>query len=341
MIASKAATSWRNLVGVVLPDTNLVSLIFEVVAEGSGIEEGRLVETAIRGQRVLFQVVEGASKEELLLQKNSYGYARAKARKIGRWNASTGRFESVGWIPLVNEPVFLVEEGEASFAPEAIGQFPGTDYPVRLSVKELVTHNAAILGILGTGKTMLAMELVERMMAENVRVICLDITGEYASLLPLDGSDLEVSQRLANLQAVGAAGRTNFQRNKQEGGSVTSFRDQLREQLQAFLNAEGSGQLLIFDPSDFEVWQQDTQMYQNAAGMSSLTPAEITRIVAELILGEVQSQGVTDQPRVCLVLEEAHSLVPEWNSVATEGDRTAVNGTARAILQGRKYGLGC
>ena len=45
--------------------------------------------------------------------------------------------------------------------------------------------------------------------------------------------------------------------------------------------------------------------------------------------------------RACLVYEEAHSLVPEWNSVVNEGDKNATSGTARAILQGRKYGLGC
>jgi hypothetical protein len=40
-------------------------------------------------------------------------------------------------------------------------------------------------------------------------------------------------------------------------------------------------------------------------------------------------------------LEEAHSLVPEWNSTTNDTERYAANGTARAILQGRKYGLGC
>lgn len=50
---------------------------------------------------------------------------------------------------------------------------------------------------------------------------------------------------------------------------------------------------------------------------------------------------MTENARLCLVLEEAHSLVPEWNSVAHDGDRNATNGTAKAILQGRKYGFGC
>lgn len=74
--------------------------------------------------------------------------------------------------------------------------------------------------------------------------------------------------------------------------------------------------------------------------MVQLTPTEITRIVAEIAL-EVCSTSITDQARMCVVLEEAHSLIPEWNAVVSDGDKAATNGTAKAILQGRKYGLGC
>lgn len=34
-------------------------------------------------------------------------------------------------------------------------------------------------------------------------------------------------------------------------------------------------------------------------------------------------------------------MVPEWSSAVAEGDKAASNGSSRAILQGRKYGLGC
>ena len=33
-------------------------------------------------------------------------------------------------------------------------------------------------------------------------------------------------------------------------------------------------------------------------------------------------------------------MIPEWNSVADEGDKNASNGIAKIILQGRKYGFG-
>jgi DNA helicase HerA-like ATPase len=41
-----------------------------------------------------------------------------------------------------------------------------------------------------------------------------------------------------------------------------------------------------------------------------------------------------------MVLEEAHSLIPEFNSVTSKVEELAVAGTARALLQGRKYGMG-
>lgn len=111
--------------------------------------------------------------------------------------------------------------------------------------------------------------------------------------------------------------------------------------MKTFLNEGCLDKLLILDPEEFEVWRQDSKPYQNVASMESLTPTEITRTITEGVLEELQDKGTTDQARVCIVFEEAHSLVPEWNSVAAEGDKTASNGTAKAILQGRKYGLGC
>ena len=67
---------------------------------------------------------------------------------------------------------------------------------------------------------------------------------------------------------------------------------------------------------------------------------ETTQVIAETLLALV-SDEFSARARVCLVFEEAHSLIPEWNSAVKDGESSAANGTARAILQGRKYGLGC
>lgn len=51
-------------------------------------------------------------------------------------------------------------------------------------------------------------------------------------------------------------------------------------------------------------------------------------------------RGKNIPAKLCVVFEEAHSLVPEWNQVAQKDDPGEVNRTARAILQGRKFGMG-
>jgi len=58
-------------------------------------------------------------------------------------------------------------------------------------------------------------------------------------------------------------------------------------------------------------------------------------------LSQTQLQaGMNIPAKLCIVFEEAHSLIPEWNQVVVDADKGYVNATARTILQGRKYGLG-
>jgi hypothetical protein len=339
----------QSLVGLVAPDTSTQTLFFEVVNPHIGLQEGRLVETRIGGQTVTYQVVNGFTKEEIVYQKNTFGYARAQAQKIGEWSQQANQFRIARWLPEANSPVFLKSVGAFSARSDAIGHFPGTNYAVTLrkdngqetGIQSLVTHNTAILGILGVGKTSLALELVERIMAKGIKVICLDLTNQYANeLVPYyDASGEDVA--IQRLRAIGASGKTKVKQNVEEGGSIRDFSLALGAELKTFLDPKNPASVKIFNPAQFEVWRQDSKPYKQTASMASLTAAEITQIISEATLQLLLEQRMTDQARVCIVYEEAHSLVPEWNSAVAEGDRSAANGTARAILQGRKYGLGC
>lgn len=336
----------QSIVGITAPDTTLEKLYFEVVKE-DGVEEGRLVDVFIGRRLVTYQLVNGITREEIVQQKNTHGYARAQAQKIGEWDAGAKRFRVVKWLPRPNAPVFL--KTTTAFRPEidAIGHFPGTDYGVTLrrnnekevGLHSLVTHNTAILGILGVGKSSIALELVERMLAENIKVICLDLTNQYAMGLAPYYNAAQEDIAIKKLQSIGQQGKAIVKKNVEEGGSRVAFENEILAQLGAFI--KGSDRLRIFNPAQFEVWKQDSKPYQDTASMATLTPAEITHVISDATLQIVSSMGMTDQARVCLVYEEAHSLVPEWNSAVAEGDRASSNGTARAILQGRKYGLGC
>ena len=329
------------LVGLVAPDTSIERLFFEVVKEG-GLEEGRLVEVQIGKRVVTYQLVNGLTKEEVVQHKNTHGFARAQAQKIGEWDVGSTRFTFVKWMPAANAPVFLRGAVEFKTNSSAVGHFPGTEYPVSVkSVHDLVTHNTAILGILGIGKSMLAMELVERMMSAGIKVICVDLTNEYSNKLSEYIDATKEAALLAELQEIGARGKNNVHQNVEEGGSVIEFAEAVGTKIREFVNPADKSWLMVFNPTHFEVWRQDSKPFKDNASMASLSPAEITHIISQATLEAAAALGITDKARVCLVYEEAHSLVPEWNSAVADGDKSASNGSARAILQGRKYGLGC
>src|ERR1019366_9017339 len=111
--------------------------------------------------------------------------------------------------------------------PGAIGFFPCTSYPVPLDIDQLVTHNAAILGILGVGKSFLALELVERMILAGIKAVVLDLTNQYATQLsPYFDSNVE-QPNIDRLSAIGPPGKTNCRQNVAEGGSVEAFQAEL------------------------------------------------------------------------------------------------------------------
>ncbi|RIK84901.1 MAG: hypothetical protein DCC69_11210 [Hyphomicrobiales bacterium] len=338
-LADVPAIQWINrLCGVVVSDTNLDYVLFEVT-EDRDLAEGRLVEARIGDHHVIFQIIDGLTREEIVQQKNTYGYARAKARKIGRWDADAGKFVPVKWLPRINAPVFLLDSDEHAVSPGAVGHFPSTSFGVGLNISDAVTHNTAILGILGIGKSYLSIELVERMIADGIKVICLDLTNPYAELLSEFIDPVHEAERHQELVVAEQGGVPN--QNQEQGGSHLAFRARVTEQLRAFVNPAEQRWLRVLNPAQFEVTRQAGGMFQGNANMATLTPTEITAIMSDAALTVCQELGMIDRARVCLVYEEAHSLVPEWNSVVAEGDKAATARSARAILQGRKYGLGC
>jgi hypothetical protein len=341
----KTVELWRGrdrLVGIVAPSTDVTQLEFEVIRSDVDLQEGRLVETSINSRTVLYQIINGLTREEILQQKNTRSFVIARGRKIGFWNSDTKRLQTASWVPQPNAPVYLAASIDCKLDPKAVGFFPNTDYHLGVDPDLLVTHNAAVLGILGSGKTFLTLELVERVVWSGAKVICLDMTDQYSvELSPFYRAD-DLQAEIARLKEIGAQGKTSFSQNVEEGGSLIRFRAELKTILSTFMDpGQSENRVKTLNPAQFEVWRQDSKPYNNIASMASLTVVEITRVITEVCLEIAQAQGMTNTARYCLVFEEAHLLIPEWNSVAVEGDRVACNGTSKAILQGRKFGLGC
>lgn len=338
----------NELIGIIDQGSTIEKIEFEIIND-TGLSEGRLVEAHINGEPVIYQIMDGITREDIVAQKNKYGYARGTALKIGKWDSNDKKFDPVEWIPKINSPVYLKSEKESTPEESTVGHFPKTDYNVRIkSVGELVTHNTAILGILGIGKSMLAIELVERMIAEKIKVICIDLTDQYAKEMPEFHDQKWANESLRKIQEAGQKHATEFANNPEDGGSLPILVEALEKDINEFIHNDEDHYFKVINPSELTGTKQISEPKQykegadwhRSAPLWQLTPVEITSLITEAALKFVQDR-MSSEARVCLVFEEAHSLVPEWSSAADEGDKSATNRTARAILQGRKYGMGC
>src|SRR5690606_25717301 len=132
-------------------------------------------------------------------------------------------------------------------------------------------------------------------------------------------------------------------------GNIGRYKQAVADDLRRFLFADptapgtpldGAARIRVYNPDFHKVSRG--QKVGHHINIVEATQAEKTRVISEQLFWLLQQLGPSNgAARALLVFEEAHSLVPEWNAAAHDADRGAANGTARVILQGRKYGLGC
>lgn len=354
-----------KIIGYVAQGSNINRVKFEALPElsngGLEIQEGTIVQIQIGKSTCLYQIIDAQTDEEDLEKHNSSGYTIGIAQKLGRYNKTKKELSVVKWLPEIYTPVYMADQtASRTQDPLSVGLLPGTklDIPIK-DANSLVTHNTAILGILGIGKSVLTFELMQKILTDtSSKIIAFDITNEYKNQLPRytrEGilSDDEnafnaINTKFDFIHTEGSGSSTKQDPNK--SGNMAEYREEVRKDLiNFFFNGEeipADGQMdqtnrvRIYNP-DYHKASKGEKVGYNVI-TSELTQAEKVRIISEEAFKILMKLGVEAElkARVLLVFEEAHSLVPEWNSTANEGDKSAVNGTAKIILQGRKYGLG-
>ena len=326
-----------KLFGYVAEGSHLNHIYFDIINSNLELSEGLLLEVSVRDENVVYQITDATLKCEGLAQKNTEGFTRGQARKIGIWNQTKNKFDTFDWIPSIYAPICACDTEEAGFHPDNVGYIPGSKYKIKWNPHLGVTHNTAILGILGIGKSYLAYELIARMIKADIRVICLDITGEYQENLN-NLLNIENSNSINRINKAIEGNRDNIVTKKSEGGNHNDFRQATQEEIEFLLREDNPEMLRIWNPESFDVTKQE---WEGNNVTVSLTPVEVTRIISERLLNVMQKKGLSkDKAKICLILEEAHSLIPEWGSVSEKADERASNATAKAIMQGRKYGMG-
>lgn len=357
--------NFGNFVGYVWKGSNIKQIRFlSLFDSDSSIEntigEGTIIEAMIGNKPVLYQIIDGRTEEEDLQEEDSHGFTIGMAQKLGEYDTKENELETVKWLPEIYTPVFLLEPEKIEYdAEKFIGKLPNTNYGFPIKEPEtLVTHNTAILGILGIGKSCLTFELIQKLIkGTDVKIICIDITNEYYKedrlprYIEKDLIDNDTEGIFNNINA--SFEHVEMQGDKsipEKSGNKNEYKQEIHKDLSNYLFGKEEipddyefskeKRVRIYNPDYHKVSKGEKIGYNvNAVAM---TQAEKTRVISEEIMKIMMKLPLsTDgKAKVLLVFEEAHSLVPEWSSAANDGDKSATNGTAKVILQGRKYGLG-
>ncbi|MGN6573460.1 MAG: helicase HerA domain-containing protein, partial [Pseudolabrys sp.] len=184
-IDNLSGTPDAKLVGFTVENSTIGTLRFEV-AVVSELAEGDVVFTKVAGREVFYQILDAETAEENFDQ-NPRGTHIVKAVQLGCYDPEAG-FTKHPWLPAMNSPLFWAKSRQF---PEAIleadefviGQVPSTNIGVVAKIPELVEYHTAILGVTGTGKTELALDIVREAQGRGVKVFCVDFTGEYRQRL--------------------------------------------------------------------------------------------------------------------------------------------------------------
>lgn len=351
-----------NFIGYVYKGSNIDKIVFHIL-NSNRVEEGAILETDIGNKNCLYQVIDGKLEEEDTEKYGKYGYSLGIGKKLGRYNSSKKELNIVKWIPDIYSPIFKSEKGKSVDTRDvlSIGRLPDTNFEIPIKdINSLVTHNTAILGILGVGKSCLSFEIIEKLVSEtNVKIICIDITNEYKEKLKIKeeliSHDEEDAFNSINLNFNHIEYIKNSEGKQvptyEKSGNQKDYRKELRKDLLNFIFKDSripkdkefdkTNRIRIYNPEYHKVSKGEKMGYNVIT--RELTQAEKTRIICEEVFSILMTIGIKKDDkdaRILLVFEEAHSLIPEWNSTANEGDSSAANGTAKIILQGRKYGLG-
>lgn len=246
--------------------------------------------------KAFYQVISALVCQMPMPDGNHMHTVKVTAGQLGVWADHECRFEPITWVAPAGHLVQRVlkasgTEYEIPVGNVIVGRIPNSTFPIHVSVEDSVTHNTALIGVTGSGKSYLAFHLIEAMVQRGIKVMILDISRQHDLYL--------THQTPTALKAV---------------ADVKPWLE----------STSGIG---------IHQFGVDKQSYPKA------TAEFVEAAYTELSKTKLE-RGKNIPARLCVVFEEAHSLIPEWNQVASEGDKSHVNKTARVILQGRKYGIG-
>lgn len=325
----------NDFVGIVVENSSIGKIKFEYSKLNDNLEEGDLVEVKINEKIIYYQVIEGFTCSEVLESKNKSGFIRGEALQLGEWDNENLNFKKFGWVPKTNTPIFTantetIEIKTFAYPEYQLGVIPNTHLPSVINLNEAVSHHIALIGVTGSGKSFLAREII-RELQDDTKIICVDFTGEYikelASLNPIsliDSTKLpEVEKHIADKETEANKGKYADKAKLLE--YKNNIQSKLNDYIDAFIKSKDN-QIALFELPELS----------NTAFI-----LEFTQMFLEGVFNYAKKN---EGQKICIVLEEAHTIIPETNFLGDLGDygstKALVSKMSQIALQGRKYGVG-
>jgi uncharacterized protein len=319
----------ERFVGIVVENSDIGLIKFEFSSISPSLQEGDLLEIDSGGHSVYYQLINGVTDKRQLEAKNETGFIRGEAIQLGVWNDEGLKFEKFGWVPEINSIVLKArtefEEQAFAYPDYEIGKFPATNLPAVINLHDAVTHHLAILGITGSGKSFIAREIIRQLLID-MKVICVDFTGEYAKEL----ADLKPELIIKNKEGLNVIEETLAKKaDTKNHAEILKFKKEIQDKLTGYVD-------------EFAKLQDKNLGLFELPDLSNTTfILEFTQLFLESIFKYVKER---EGLRVCIVVEEAQTIIPETSSLGDLGDygsnKALVNKIGQIALQGRKYGVG-
>lgn len=326
-----------ELAGVIIDGSTIGKIKFEYSKKNDDLQEGDLLELSVGDRRLFYQVVCGVTEKEKLEARNETGFIEGEAVQLGEWQNDKLSFQKFGWVPSINTPVFKTTASdiavqEFSYPDYQLGKVPNTDLPSVINLSEAISHHMALLGVTGSGKSYLAREIINQIKTDT-KVVCVDFNKEFITELTPTPTNIisdekakEISEKIDwinnELEKFG-----NQQDKTQIATKQGEIKVALKTEIVSFLD-NATDNIKVFELPDVS----------NTTGI-----LDYTKYFFKVLFEVAKERQIAGTPvKLCVVLEEAHTIIPEWN-FSGSGDKTSqglVNSIGQITLQGRKYGVG-
>lgn len=321
--------------GFVIEDSTIGSIRFETL-DTESCYDGMLVWSNVAGHRVYYQIVYGQTNEESF-SSDKHGFHVATATQLGRLAPDHG-FTKIDWLPGMNSPVFsandesLTLEAAVRDGDLVLGTVPRTNIEVGGDFVDGYDHHTAILGVTGSGKTELAFDLIRHAVENGVKVVCIDLTAQYAGRL----QDLSLTDLSINEQTARELGQKLF--DVETGAFRAGPEKQALDEFGTTVRNQVSDRIAEFmdESADTMVGLIQLDEISNTRATLWITETYMTCLL------RYARERLGNCPRTLIVVEEAHTVMPEAGTMGL-GDfesRGLVGKIAQIALQGRKFGVG-